>query len=197
MKSSWMVRWDQLTKSNRRLCHGVVNNLSGGCALARGWGRISRTARSTLTTRTSMRCFGFSFKMPDKPFLVSRALSYLGHSRIVTQAQLYTVMHGEQVEPRPGHDPYLEHEHIADASSEGHARTAAQQDAIRHFGPLARGLIYSDHTEYPVGINARASGEIECGWHTEWILGHMVAGRFAGHQSQYRFVEITDRKVQV
>jgi hypothetical protein len=37
------------------------------------------------------------------------------------------VMHGEQAEPRPGHDPYLEHEHIANAFSEGQARTAAQQ----------------------------------------------------------------------
>jgi hypothetical protein len=38
------------------------------------------------------------------------------------------VMHGEQAEPRPGHDPHLEHEHIANAFSEGHARTAAGRE---------------------------------------------------------------------
>jgi hypothetical protein len=37
------------------------------------------------------------------------------------------VMHAEQPEPRPGHDPHREHEHIANAFLEVHARTAAPQ----------------------------------------------------------------------
>ncbi len=37
------------------------------------------------------------------------------------------VMHGEQPEPRPGHDPYLERQHITNAFSQVGARTAAQQ----------------------------------------------------------------------
>ena len=37
------------------------------------------------------------------------------------------VMHAGQSEPRPGHDPYLEAEHIANAFSAVHSRTAAPQ----------------------------------------------------------------------